>query len=213
MCTITVEVDHVPVAKHMTRIDRFTLVGTRNLISDIDPVGPDGLVRVVVEIPAGTCDKYEVSKPEGHLCWELQDGVPRVVQYLPYPGNYGMIPGTLLDKDDGGDGDPLDVLVVGPMVPRGSVIEVRPIAVLRLLDGGEVDDKIIAVDPAAPLGAVAGLSELQSRYAGVTEIIETWFTNYKGPGAIKSLGWQDSTNATEMFEFARKNYLKSIQDK
>ena len=45
---------------------------------------------------------------------------PREVKYLGYPGNYGMIPRTLLPKELGGDGDPLDVIVLGPAVERGS---------------------------------------------------------------------------------------------
>ena len=74
----------------------------------------------MIEIPTGTTAKWEVVKPSGELRWEFDQGRPRVVRYLGYPGNYGMIPRTLLPKEEGGDGDPLDVVVLGPAVPRGS---------------------------------------------------------------------------------------------
>ena len=65
-----------------------------------------GLIHFVVEIPAGTNAKWEVDKATGGLHWEQKDGRPRVVQYLAYPGNYGMIPSTSLPYEIGGDGEP-----------------------------------------------------------------------------------------------------------
>ena len=53
----------------------------------------------MVEIPAGSNDKWEVDKTSGALYWEQEDGKPRVVQYLAYPGNYGMIPRTSLPHE------------------------------------------------------------------------------------------------------------------
>ena len=71
-----------------------------------------------------------------------------------------MVPRTLLPESDGGDGDPLDVIILGPAVPRGSVVEVRPVAVLDLLDQGERDDKILAVPVSGPLSDVIDLKSL-----------------------------------------------------
>ena len=72
----------------------------------------------IVEIPAGACEKWEV-KLDGVMRWDMKDGKPRHVKYLGYPCNYGMVPRTMLGKELGGDGDPLDVLMLGPAVPRG----------------------------------------------------------------------------------------------
>jgi len=104
---------------------------------DLDP-GPDlpELVRVIVEIPKDSANKYEY---DGEL------GVFRLDRtlYSPmhYPGDYSFIPGTLAD-----DGDPMDVLV---LVHRpsftGCLIEVRPISLLNMVDQHERDQKIIAV--------------------------------------------------------------------
>ena len=132
-------------------VDLFTLKGEKHLIDDYSPRGPDGGIRVVVEIPTGTNAKWEVDKTDGSLKWEVQNGKPRIVKYLPYPGNYGLVPQTLHSSVLGGDGDPLDVLILGSSLPRGSIVEARLIGVLKLLDRGEQDDKLIAVLPHTPL--------------------------------------------------------------
>ncbi len=101
--------------------------------------------KAIIEIPAGTLDKFELNKKSHEIEHEHKDGTPRVVQYLAYPANYGYIPNTLLAKEDGGDGDPLDVLVLGAAVEREAKLDIKIIGALRLLDRGEQDDKLIAV--------------------------------------------------------------------
>src|SRR5690554_2291721 len=147
-----------PYSSEMTLKDEFTIVGHQDLM-EMDAFNADGTVRAIVEIPTGTSAKWEVSKddPEA-VYWEYKDGEPRVVNYLGYPGNYGAIPGTALPKELGGDGDPLDVIILGQAVPRGEIVDVRVIGVLKMLDGGEQDDKLIAV-----LRSEEHTSELQSR--------------------------------------------------
>ncbi len=94
-------------------------------------------INVIIEVASGSTPvKYEFDKDAGAII---------VDRFLPvamfYPANYGFIPHTL-----GGDGDPLDVLVITeyPIVP-GSVIRCRPVAVLHMTDEGGVDEKIVAV--------------------------------------------------------------------
>lgn len=181
-----------PQGQKLTYLDPYTIDAGRNLLKDIEPTNPDGTVNVVVEIPTGTNQKWEVSKPDGQLKWEIKNGKPRVVKYVGYPGNYGMIPRTLLPKSQGGDGDPLDVLVLGPAVPRGSVVKAKIIGVLRLLDGGEQDDKLIAVLANSPLQNVNSIKQLDEQYHGITTIINAWFENYKGPGKLKSNGFAEA---------------------
>jgi inorganic pyrophosphatase len=181
----------------------------RHLVRDFAPRTDAGLINVVVEIPAGTNAKWEVVKESGTLEWEERDGRPRVVAYLAYPGNYGMIPRTLLRKELGGDGDPLDVIILGPALERGAVAAVRLIGVLELLDRGERDDKLIAVRPGEPLGDVSNLAELDTRYAGVSRIIELWFSNYKGPGRMEAKGFGDLNRAKEVLDAAIAAYSEA----
>lgn len=183
----------------------FVLVAacrTPNLLVDHPPRTAEGLLNVVVEIPAGTNAKWEVDKRDGVLRHEMRDGRPRVVRFLPYPANYGMVPRTLLPKADGGDGDPLDVLLIGPARPRGSVVPARLLGVLRLRDGGERDDKLIAVATNAPLDAVTDLRGLDAAHPGVTRILETWMTHYKGAGVIESSGFAGREVASEILRRA-----------
>ncbi len=186
--------------------DAFTLVGPNSFLSGIAPRAGEGLVHVVVEIPAGSVDKWEVDKADGALRWEIHNGVPRRVRYLGYPGNYGMIPRTLLPEEQGGDGDPLDVLVLGPSVPRGSVVQARVIGVLGMLDDGERDDKLIAVLEGTALAEVKDLDELRRVFPGVTQIVETWFAHYKGAGIIETQGFRGAPEAHRILEAAIKAY-------
>ena len=142
-------------SSHLESVDQYTLVGGKNFLDGYEPLNSDGTINVVVEIPAGTNGKWEVTKPDGRLKWEFKNGRPRFVKYLPYPGNYGMVPRTLLPKELGGDGDPLDVIALGPTRRRGSVVKAKLIGVLKLLDGGEQDDKLLAVLINSPFSTVS----------------------------------------------------------
>ncbi|HPF15616.1 MAG: inorganic diphosphatase [Planctomycetes bacterium] len=178
----------------------------RSFLDGYEPVLPSGEVQVVVEIPAGTTAKWEVTKPSGELRWEIKNGKPRIVAYLGYPGNYGMIPRTLLPKELGGDGDPLDVIVLGDSVPRGSVLPTHIIGVMRMLDGGEQDDKLIAVRSGTPFAEVRSLAQLRKEFAGVDVILEQWFSNYKGPGIVQVPGFAEATEANRILQESIKAF-------
>lgn len=154
-------------------------------------------LNVIVEVPAGTNHKIEYTPETGFSNDTLMGGVTRIINFLPYPGNYGFVPNTMMDKERGGDGDPLDVLVIGESVPTGSRLAVRPIGALLLRDRGEIDTKIIAV-PADTLRRVfraENFLEFTLEYDAARSIIETWFLNYKGPRQTDLLRWEDETYA------------------
>jgi len=94
------------------------------------------IVTAVIEVPKGSKIKYELDKASGLI------RVDRVLfSSVHYPANYGFIPRTLCE-----DHDPLDILVLGqePTVPL-SLLAARPIGVMKMVDQGEADDKIIGV--------------------------------------------------------------------
>lgn len=93
-------------------------------------------VNAVIEVPKGSKNKYELDKDTGLL------KVDRVLySSVHYPANYGFIPRTYCL-----DNDPLDILVLGQEpVQAMCIMEARPIGVMHMLDGGEQDDKILAV--------------------------------------------------------------------
>jgi inorganic pyrophosphatase len=94
------------------------------------------IVQCIIEIPSGSKAKYELDKESGLL------RLDRVLfSSVHYPANYGFIPRTYCD-----DKDPLDVLVISQVeVVPFCIVNAKVIGVMRMLDGGESDDKIIAV--------------------------------------------------------------------
>lgn len=114
----------------------------KDLWKDI-PAGknPPKKINAVIEIPKGSRNKYEYSKKFGSY------KLDRVLHSsVFYPGDYGLVPQTLYE-----DGDPLDILVLMDEATfPGCVIEVRPIALIKMLDNGEKDDKILAVPVGDP---------------------------------------------------------------
>ena len=172
----------------------------------VSPFDKDSLMQAVIEIPAGTIDKWELNKSNGQLEWEIVNGKPRKVNYLGYPGNYGFIPQTLLSKDQGGDGDPLDVLILGPAVERGSIQKCKIIGVLKLIDHGENDDKIIAVSQNSEMYKVNDILEMENEFNGVLDIVEIWFKNYKGSDVLQSNGYSNRDSAMEIIQRAIETY-------
>ena len=179
-----------------------TVSPNRNLFEDYPPLTEKGQINAVIEIPSGTNEKWEFDKSQGILKWEEVNGRPRVIDYLGYPGNYGFVPKTLLDRKSGGDGDPLYVLVIGPPEERGTVVSCNLLGVLYLEDSGEKDDKLIAVSEGSTLFNLKSISELDSLYPGVSDIIRIWFTSYKGPGVISTKGFGGREEAMEILKAA-----------
>lgn len=98
--------------------------------------GVPEIFPVIVEVPMGSKNKYELDKATGLI------RVDRVLfSAVHYPSNYGFIPQTYAE-----DHDPLDVLVLGqePVVPL-AILTAKAIGLMQMRDQGEIDDKIIAV--------------------------------------------------------------------
>ena len=167
---------------------------------------------MVVEVPAGTLAKWEVDPESGDLEWEMEEGKPRVVQFLSYPGNYGMVPSTLHAAESGGDGDPLDVLVLGASEQRGTLLEVTPIGVLEMSDRGERDEKIVAVTEGSPFERIGSIQDLDERFPGATTILSTWFSSYKGPGKIVVDGFSGPARAEALITEAMEDYEGRTSD-
>ena len=111
-----------------------------NLLHDVNPGSRDEM-NVIIEIPRGSHNKYEIDKETGII---KLDRVLHTAQ--TYPFDYGFVPRTLWD-----DGDALDVvlLTTNPLAP-GILVEARPVAILPMVDGGDKDEKVIAVPAGDP---------------------------------------------------------------
>ncbi len=123
---------------------------------------------VVIEIPKGSTNKYELDKETGLL---RLDRVLHSAVY--YPADYGFVPRTFCD-----DGDPLDALVLGqePVFPL-TLVEARAIGVMRMRDEKGIDDKIIAVSVRDP--AFADYRDHSQLPAHVMRQVRRFFEDYK----------------------------------
>ncbi len=140
-----------------------------NIWHDMDPkqVTPTDF-SAVIEIPKGSNCKYELDKYTGLL------RLDRVLYTSThYPANYGFIPRTYAD-----DGDPLDVLVLcDASIHPSTLIRVYPIGVMRMLDDGHIDDKIIAIPFSDPTyNNIRSIDELPSH---IFDEIMHFFKVYK----------------------------------
>ena len=138
---------------------------------------------------------------------EHSDGKPRVMHYLGSLGNYGAMPKTL-----SGDGDPLDAIAIGPPAERGTVIAVKVVGLLRCIDSGEGDDKIVAITPASPLySSVSTAADLERHAPKASEILRTWYQNYKGPGVMACQPFADEHEAARYIDEASGRYKSSLK--
>ena len=193
--------------------DPYTLLSPKNLLKDYPSKDSFGNVQAVIEVPAGRTEKWEVDKEDGDLKWNFKKGKPRVLKYIGYPGNYGMVPRTLSPKELGGDGDPLDIILLGPPLNRGDVVSAKLVGVLKLLDKGEQDDKLIAVQLNSPLKKSNSLKELDEQFPGIKEILEHWFVNYKGNEKMKSNGFRNLEEAEKILKEASEQFEKAASKK
>lgn len=160
-------------------------------------------VNVIIEIPmGGEPVKYEVDKDSGAL---FVDRLLSTAMF--YPCNYGYVPHTLC-----GDGDPADVLVYmdRPLLP-GSVINCRPIGVLKMTDESGEDAKIIAV----PVSKVSKLYDSITSIKDLPEIklqqIAHFFEHYKDLEKgkwVKVQGWEDADAAKAEILASIENFKK-----
>ena len=172
---------------------------TKTDYENIPVYSENNFVNAVIEIPAGTNHKIEYNSKTREFKVDQKDGRDRIIDFLPYPGNYGFIPSTYMVPEEGGDGDALDVLIISENVPTGTVMEIVPIGIALFLDDGEIDNKIIAVpaDTSIRIIKAGNLMELENNYKKVKSIVQDWFLNYKGVDEMQLIGWEDEIFAVD----------------
>lgn len=140
-----------------------------NAWHDISP-GKDApeIVNSIIEISKGSKGKFELDKESGLI------RLDRVLySSVHYPANYGFIPQTYCD-----DNDPLDILVFSSIeIPKMCLIDAKVIGVMRMVDSGEIDDKIIAV--AANDISVSYRNDISELPPHTTIEMQTFFEDYK----------------------------------
>jgi len=171
------------------------------------PVGenPPYDINAVIEIPqGGEPVKYELDKESGAI---FVDRFLHTAMY--YPGNYGFIPHTLAD-----DGDPMDVMVVGPTpVVPGAVIRCRPVGALIMRDEAGGDEKILAVPVDKLHPFFEGVDSWRALPAIMTEQIAHFFKHYKDLEKGKSVEivrWADPEEAADLIRLSIERYHQKV---
>ena len=166
------------------------------------PPGPHPPERVtaVIEIARGSRNKYELDKETGMF------KLDRVLySAVHYPGDYGFIPRTLHE-----DNDPMDILVrINEPTFPGCQIECRPIGVLRMLDKGEPDDKVLAVPMYDPFHhEIFDIADMPQHYL---KEVEHFFHIYKDLEGkrVQILGWEKSEVALRLIEESIQRYTET----
>ena len=155
-------------------------------------------LEVIVEIPRGSRNKYEIDHDTGELWLDRE-----LFTATRYPTDYGYVPNTLAE-----DGDPLDVLVLvdEPTFP-GCHIRVRPLGVFWMKDEAGPDAKVLTVPTSDPRWE--GIDDLSKMPPFMLQEIEHFFEIYKTlePGkSTETRGWQGRAEAEAEIEEARKRY-------
>jgi inorganic pyrophosphatase len=171
-------------ANFMLFAERQNTLGVSKIFMDLSriPAQPkSGILNVLIEIPAGSKNKYEFDKDLNAFALD------RVLySSVQYPYDYGFVPNTLAD-----DGDPLDGMVImdQPTFP-GCVIPARPIGMLIMIDGGDRDEKILCVPDKDPRYTnVKTLSDIpQHRLDEIAEFFRSYKNLEKKVTEIR--GWE-----------------------
>ncbi len=165
--------------------------------------GPDAprVVRMIVEIPKGSSNKYEYDPRAGTFLLDRALYSP-----MHYPAEYGFIPGTIAE-----DGDPLDVLcLIDHPTFAGCLIEVRPVGILDLIDQTTTDQKIIATPVNDPrYERVRTIEDLPPH---ITREFEHFFTIYKEleNKVVETRGWRTLQHAYDAINASQRRYRDAM---
>lgn len=163
--------------------------------------GAPRIVNAVIEIPQGSRQKYEIDKPSGLL------KLDRVIySSFYYPVNYGFIPQTY-----GEDKDPLDILVISSVsIQPLCLVQSKVIGVMQMIDGGDADDKIIAVANNDPgVNYINNIEEMPKHFFNE---LRQFFEEYKKleNKTVSVNEFQDKATALKIIEEALIFYKKTF---
>jgi inorganic pyrophosphatase len=169
-----------------------------NLLHDVD-AGTKEEMNVIIEIPKDSHNKYEIDKKSGLIKLDRAN-----YSSAAYPFDYGFVPQTLWD-----DGDALDVVMLTTYpLNVGILVTARPVGILHMIDGGEADDKVIAVPvDDKRFDEVKDIKDVNPHQ--LKEFVH-FFETYKQlkgkPVDVKINGYEGAAQAMVAFERARSLY-------
>lgn len=160
-----------------------------------------GEINVVVEIPKGSNNKIEWKRNLKVMTLDRVE--PKI---FAKPTNYGFIPQTLDE-----DGDELDVLLItDEPLPTNVFVKSRVLGVLKFVDDGEVDDKIITVpaDDRETGNAAKTLEDLPKQLLNQIEFHFSHYKDLKKPGSTKVVGIEGLDEAKRLIKLAQQRWIE-----
>lgn len=161
-----------------------------------------GVINVVVEIPAGSTHKIE---------WDRKRALMKLDRIEPQifakPTNYGFIPQTLDE-----DGDELDALIITRQpLPTGIYLQARIIGVMKFIDDGEIDDKIVVVpeDDRDAGNEIKTLADLPEQLIKQIEFHFNHYKDLKKAGATHVTQWGDVEQAKAVIQESQARWKKA----
>ncbi len=185
-------------------VENLQITKMKNSWREIKPKSSEGTFKAVIEIPKESQNKYELNLDSGII--ELEKKLKPEQTFI---FDYGFIPQTL-----GGDNDPLDIVVLsGDKLSLGAVVNVKLIGVMRMIDEGEIDNKLI--------GILAGDTYWEEKINNPNVIkqefkkIESWFEKYKKIEGtdLKIRGFDSADSAIKEIKRAIVKYDKKFRKK
>ncbi|TSA43808.1 inorganic diphosphatase [bacterium] len=169
-----------------------------NLLHDVS-AGTKNAMNVIIEIPKDSHNKYEIDKKTGLIKLDRAN-----YSSAAYPFDYGFVPQTLWD-----DGDALDVILLTTYpLNVGVLAPARPVGILNMTDGGDKDDKILAVP--VDDNRWDDVQDLKDINKHTLKEFVHFFETYKNlrnkSSQVVISGYQGRVEAEEAFERARKMY-------
>lgn len=167
-----------------------------NYWHDVEP-GTKEEVNVIIEIPKGSKNKYEIDKETGLIALDRAMHTSQ-----DYPFDYGFVPRTLWDDDDAVD---VIVLTTYPLA-SGILVRVRPIGLMKMIDGGESDDKIISVPIEDP--RFNDVNDVDDVNPHILKEIQHFLMTYKDlqDKVVEISGFEGHESAVAAFERGQKLY-------
>jgi inorganic pyrophosphatase len=170
---------------------------------DLEPFGDNGL-RVVIEMPAGSVDLFAFDGQSGDILPILKEGRQRSIDVLPFPANFGFVPGTSLDISGNAVGAPVRIMVLGPHLSTGTVTETRLIGLLKVKEGGKEKQMLLA----SPLTStnqeqsLQGFQDFLLYKDSLKRAVEDWFVFYRNLPDTQIIGWDDEKAALKVVQQA-----------
>lgn len=169
---------------------------------DLSP-GESEAINVIVEIPKGSKNKYEIDKETGLIAL---DRAAHTAQDFPF--DYGFVPQTLWDDDD-----PIDVIILAtfPIHP-GVLVRVRPVGIMNMIDDGEADDKLVAVPTTDPrFDTVEDIADVNPH---TLKEMRHFYSTYKKlqDKEVEVTGFDDKEAAIAAFQRGQKLYEEAYNN-